>query len=110
LIALEVRRAHSAARNGFLEESRLELAEALAGWSEKYPEVETERQVLTGHTAHLLSSVARHARCLVVGTHGRGGWPDTFLGSTSRALVHRTHCPLVVVPAHYSGHAGTAGR
>ncbi|MEY9877572.1 nucleotide-binding universal stress UspA family protein [Streptacidiphilus sp. MAP12-33] len=103
LAAVEVRRPHSAARAGFYEETRLDLAEALAGWHEKYPQVAVERQVLTGHPAHLLAEEARQARCLVVGSHGRGGWREALLGSTTRSLVHHTHGPLVVVPPQYPG-------
>ncbi|WP_042369443.1 universal stress protein [Streptacidiphilus neutrinimicus] len=105
LVAVEVRRPHQAAREGFHEESRLDLGEALAGWREKYPQVEVEQEVLTGYPAHLLAEAARHARCLVVGTHGRSGWRDAVLGSTARSLVHRTHGPLVVVPPQYAGEA-----
>ncbi|WP_042418174.1 universal stress protein [Streptacidiphilus anmyonensis] len=103
LLAAEVRRPHSAARPGFYEEARLELAEALAGWHEKYPQVETEREVLTGYPAALLAELARHARCLVVGSHGRSGWHEALLGSTTRSLVHHTPSPLVVVPPQYTG-------
>jgi nucleotide-binding universal stress UspA family protein len=103
LAAVEVRRAHHAARDGFYEESRLELAEALAGWHEKFPQVDVEQRVLSGYPAHLLAEAARHADCLVVGSHGRGGWHEALLGSTTRSLVHRTHSPLVVVPPQYAG-------
>jgi nucleotide-binding universal stress UspA family protein len=47
----------------------------------------------------MLASAARHARCLVVGSRGRGGFRGMLLGSTSRALVNHTHCPLVIAPA-----------
>lgn len=101
LVAVEVRRPHQAARPGFYEEARLDLAEALAGWHDKWPEVEVEQHVLTGHAAHLLVETAQHARCLVVGSHGRSGWHDALLGSTARSVVHRAHVPLVVVPPQY---------
>lgn len=101
LVAVEVRRLHHTARSGFYEEARLDLAEALAGWHEKYPQVDVEHEVLTGYPAHLLDEAARHARCLVVGSHGRSGWHEALLGSTTRSLVHHTHVPLVVVPFRY---------
>lgn len=110
LVAVEVRRPHHAARNGFYEEARLELAEALAGWHEKYPQVDVEREVFTGYPAHLLSAASRHARCLVVGSHGRSGWHEALLGSTTRSLVHHTGVPLVVVPFGYGGDLRVQGR
>ncbi|WP_037603556.1 universal stress protein [Streptacidiphilus rugosus] len=103
LTAVEVRRPHDAARPAVQEEARLDLAEALAGWNDKYPHVEAEPQVLTGHPAHVLVRAAEHARCLVVGSHGRSGWHDALLGSTTRSLLHHAHGPLVVVPPQYTG-------
>ncbi|MGV9975719.1 universal stress protein [Nocardia beijingensis] len=34
---------------------------------------------------------------LVVGTHGRGGFGSTVLGSTSNALLHAVEVPMIVV-------------
>ncbi|WP_052442545.1 universal stress protein [Streptacidiphilus neutrinimicus] len=104
LVAVEVRRPHQA-RAGAYEESRPEVAEALADWREKYPQVEAELRILTGYPAHLLAEQARRARCPVVGSHERSGWRDALLDSTTRSLVHHTHSPLVVVPPQYTGGA-----
>lgn len=98
LLAVEVRRPREAGRPDFLEEVHYDVSQALAGWREKYPDTAVEWEVLTGHPALMLSTVSRHAHCLVVGSRGRGGFRDMVLGSTSRSLVHRVHCPLLVVP------------
>lgn len=103
LVALEVRPARGRTGAETEEEARLDLAEALAGWREKYPQVEVEQRILTGDPARLLQDAASHARCLVVGSHGRGGLREALLGSTTRSLVHHTHSPLVVVPPDYTG-------
>jgi nucleotide-binding universal stress UspA family protein len=103
LVAVEVRRVHGRGRAGFPERARLDLAEVLAGWHEKYPQVEVEQRILTGDPARLLQEVAPHAHSLVVGSHGRSGWHEALLGSTTRSLVHHTNCPLVVVPPQYTG-------
>ncbi|ADU00952.1 universal stress protein [Mycolicibacterium gilvum] len=40
---------------------------------------------------------SRTAGMVVVGSRGRGGLARKVLGSTSMGLVHRAHCPVVVV-------------
>lgn len=40
---------------------------------------------------------SRTAGIVVVGSRGRGGLARKVLGSTSMGLVHRAHCPVVVV-------------
>ena len=73
------------------------LAEALAGWQERYPDVTVTRVVVADRpVAHLLDR-AEGAQLVVVGTHGRSGLASMLLGSTSRALLHATPCPLMVV-------------
>lgn len=99
LLAVEVRRPREAGRPDFLEEGHYDVSQALAGWQEKYPDTAVDWEVLTGHPALMLATVSRNARCLVVGSRGRGGFRDMVLGSTSRSLVHRVHCPLLVVPS-----------
>jgi nucleotide-binding universal stress UspA family protein len=75
------------------------LAERLAGWQEKYPDV-TVRSVVTRDpaTRGLLDHSA-DAQLLVVGSRGRGGFAGMMLGSTSQALVYHATCPLMVVPS-----------
>lgn len=99
LIAAEVRKPRDASWPEFLEESALHLSELLAGHREQYPGVEVRHEILNGEPAATLASAARYARCLVVGSRGRGGFRGMHLGSTSRSLVHRTYCPLLVAPA-----------
>jgi len=46
----------------------------------------------------LLRLASEHsAQAVVVGTHGHSGLAELLLGSTSRALVQRATCPVVVV-------------
>ncbi|WP_406230409.1 universal stress protein [Nocardia sp. NBC_01009] len=73
------------------------IAEQLAGWQEKYPNVEVIRRVyLTGPRQPLLE-LSQSAQLVVVGSRGRGGFRGLLLGSTSNFLVQRAHCPVMVV-------------
>lgn len=38
-----------------------------------------------------------HADLIVVGSHGRGFWGRTFLGSTSDRVLHHAPCSVLVV-------------
>ncbi|MEU9247369.1 universal stress protein [Streptomyces sp. NPDC048385] len=78
------------------EEERL-LAEALAGYRERYPEVAVKHQVVHGRTREALIEASRSAQLLVVGARGRGGFAGLLLGSVSQAVLHHAHCPVAVV-------------
>lgn len=92
---LTVVHAHSREEPSAVEERV--LAEAVAGWQEKYPEVAVTRALEQATPTAALLSHAAHARVLVVGSRGRGGFRGLLLGSTSQALLHHGSCPVVVV-------------
>jgi nucleotide-binding universal stress UspA family protein len=73
------------------------LAQRLAGWQEKYPDVTVKRVVTRDRPAHHLLERANQAQLLVVGSRGRGGMSGMLLGSTSQALIYHSPCPLLVV-------------
>ncbi|MEU3274959.1 universal stress protein [Saccharomonospora sp. NPDC006951] len=76
---------------------RLVLAERLAGWQERYPEVSVERVVRRDRPLRGLLELAAQAQLLVVGSRGRGGFSGMLLGSTSNALVYSAPCPVLIV-------------
>jgi nucleotide-binding universal stress UspA family protein len=78
-------------------DERQVLAERLAGWGEKYPDVQVERIVTRGHPSHALVGQSRRAQLIVVGSRGRGGVAGLVLGSVGHAVLHRAHCPVAVV-------------
>lgn len=75
------------------------LAQRLAGWQERYPDVKVERVVEHDKPRHRLLAASRTAQLIVVGSRGRGGFVGLVLGSTSQALLHHADCPVMVVRA-----------
>ncbi|MBQ1051055.1 universal stress protein [Micromonospora sp. C51] len=78
------------------EEERL-LAEAVAGWSERYPEVPVRRRLVRGSPGRALVEESRTAQLVVVGARGRGALAGLLLGSVSHAVLHHAHSPLAIV-------------
>ncbi|MEA2207281.1 MAG: hypothetical protein QOE77_4057 [Blastocatellia bacterium] len=74
------------------------LAEAIAGWQEKYPDVDVRSGVVREHPAVGLVSEAATAQLLVVGNRGRHALAGTLLGSVSQAVLHSATCPVAVLP------------
>ncbi len=72
------------------------LAERLAGWRERYPDVNVERRVVFDSPAHCLLEEADSSQLVVVGSHGRGGFAGMLLGSVSTAVVHAARVPVIV--------------
>jgi nucleotide-binding universal stress UspA family protein len=75
------------------------LAEQVASWHEKYPDVAVKPVVKRGRATPLLLQYSRGARLMVVGSRGLGGFAGMFIGSTSHALVAKSWCPVIVVRA-----------
>ncbi|WP_054812628.1 universal stress protein [Nocardia arizonensis] len=73
------------------------LAESLAGWQEKYPDVHVIRRVYISNPRHHLRQWSKAAQLVVVGSRGRGGFRGLLLGSTGLSLVQRSECPVMVV-------------
>jgi nucleotide-binding universal stress UspA family protein len=85
------------------------LAQRLAGWGEKYPDVPVQRIVARDRPAHRLLEQARGAQLVVVGSRGRGSLSGLFLGSVSHALLHHAPCPVVVVRPEPGTGGGDSG-
>lgn len=72
------------------------LAERLAGWQERYPDVPIHRRVVCDHPARQLVVQSEAAQLIVVGSHGRGGFAGMLLGSVSTAVVRLARMPVIV--------------
>lgn len=72
------------------------LAERLAGWRERYPDVAVQRRIVYTNAAQHLLEEAESAQLVVVGSHGRGGFSGMLLGSVSTAVVHAAGVPVII--------------
>jgi nucleotide-binding universal stress UspA family protein len=88
-------------RTGGWEWHERALAEAVAGYAEKYPDLAVERRLLVGRTVPGLLEAAALAEHLVVGSRGRRGMA-AWAGSVSRGIVEHADCPVTVVPAAHA--------
>jgi nucleotide-binding universal stress UspA family protein len=89
--------------DGAHQEAQRLLAEMLAGWSSKFPDVPVEqREVLSMNPSLALIEASADAGLVVVGSRGRGGFTGLLLGSVGRDLVGHAHSPVAVVPPRRS--------
>lgn len=74
------------------------LAEVLAGWGEKYPDVTVDAAVIVDFTSDGLLDQAEGQRILVVGSGASRSPARTIIGSTTQSALHHASLPVMVVP------------
>lgn len=70
--------------------------ETLPPLEEEYG-ITAERRIVQGGAVDALVEASEEARIIVMGSRGRGGFRGLLLGSTSKATLERSHCPVAVV-------------
>jgi nucleotide-binding universal stress UspA family protein len=78
-------------------EERRPLDELVAGWRDKYPQLEMTAEAVVDHPANALALASTTAQLLVVGSRGRGAIRGMLLGSVSQHLLHNSACTVAVV-------------
>lgn len=73
------------------------LAERLAGWTEKFPDVDVTRVTRRADPAWALVDESAGAALTVVGSRGSGGFKGLLLGSVSHAALQHADAPVAVV-------------
>lgn len=81
--------AHMAARD--------RLADELAPWAKRYPDVPVELEIRHGQPTPALLAAAVRARMVVLGCRGRSAPARALFGSTSRQVLRRSTVPVTIV-------------
>lgn len=73
------------------------LADALAAWKAKYPQVDVQQHGLADHPVRALARESGSADLVVVGGLGHTAFSELRLGSVARGLLYHAHCPVAVI-------------
>ncbi|GAA2090037.1 universal stress protein [Actinomadura alba] len=73
------------------------VAQALAPWRKRHPDVEIVEDVVRDHPVSALVDASGRADLVVVGARGHIGLGSIRLGSVGHGIIHHSHCPVAVV-------------
>jgi len=82
--------------DAFAVQADANLAEQLAGYGERYPDVVVQRVVAHDNPVHRLLAESERCQLVVVGSHGRGGFRGMLLGSVSTQVAQSARMPVIV--------------
>jgi nucleotide-binding universal stress UspA family protein len=80
------------------QDTRVNLAEILAGWKTDYPDIDVDTLLLAGSPRDAVATVSAEAQLLVVGSPYRGREWARWIRSVARAVLDQATCPVAVVP------------
>ena len=83
---------------GLGEKAQVTLDDELTHFAERAGDVEVTGEVAISHPVTALVNASQDAGAVVVGTHGKGGWKGTLVGSVSGNVAAASHSPTVVLP------------
>ena len=86
------------------------LADAVAPWRARFPEIDVVEQTPRGHPVGELAGCSARAALLVVGSRGPGGRQGLVLGPVGHGVLHHADCPVAVTPAGMTRPAATPRR
>ncbi|MGQ4389642.1 universal stress protein [Streptomyces sp. SAS_270] len=75
----------------------------MAQLSERHPEVGVETSTVRTRPAHALLEATHEAGIVVIGNHHRPDLLRPRLGPVAHTLLHRSHCPVLLVPTGWPG-------
>ncbi|MEY9932961.1 nucleotide-binding universal stress UspA family protein [Catenulispora sp. GP43] len=73
------------------------LERLLGPWPDRYPDVETDHELIEGSPATFLTGATTYADLIVVGVRKRAG-RGARVGPIAETLLMHSDCPVVVVP------------
>jgi nucleotide-binding universal stress UspA family protein len=85
------------------QNSRLNLAEILAGWKTDYPDINVDTLLLSGPPRDTVATVSADAQQLVVGVPYRGREWTRWIRSVARSVLEQSACPVAVIPQQHPG-------
>lgn len=83
-------------------QEQLQLAEAVAGSAEEFPDVPAATRVVFGEPAGCLLRAGMSMNLIVLGAHHGATMSDVLLGSVVVPVVERARCAVAVVPAAWA--------
>ncbi len=75
------------------------LSESLAGWRERYPDVDLRADVRVDHPVNGLVAASHAQHLLVIGRRSKHAVVGTLLGAVSQGVLHSATLPVAVVPS-----------
>jgi nucleotide-binding universal stress UspA family protein len=83
-----------------LRAAATQMLETVAeGIRSRHPELSVETEVVEQTPVPVLLAESEHARMMVLGTRGLGGWTGLLLGSVAVQVAAHAACPVIVTPA-----------